>query len=87
MRICKIITTVQAIFPHKGSVMSDTLTYISTSFPTSDCFSELTVTLDVEYINGQFITCLVHWLDCVDNSIFAHLLCLYIAHDHSNNLQ
>ena len=53
--MCTIIATVQAIFPYKRTVMLDTSTYISTSSLIADCFPESTVTLDVEWINGQFI--------------------------------
>ena len=36
--ICTIIGTVQPIFPYKSTVMSNTLTYISTSSLIADCF-------------------------------------------------
>ena len=57
MRICTIIATVQAILPYKWAVMSESqLVYINTLSPIVDCFPESTVTLDVESINGRFIT-------------------------------
>ena len=55
-RKCTIITTMQAIFSYKHNVMSDMSTYISTVSLIADCFPESTVTLDVELINGWFIT-------------------------------
>ena len=45
--ICTIIAIVQALFPYKCTVMSDTSTYISTSSPIVDFFPESMVTLDV----------------------------------------
>ena len=84
--MCTIITTVQAILPYKCIVILDTSTYINTSSPIADCFPESTVTLDVELINGRFVTyvsdCFVHWLDSKDNTIFVHVLCVYIMQWH-----
>ena len=54
--ICTIIATVQAILSYERIVMSGKSTYISTSSPIIDCFTESTVTLDVELINGHFVT-------------------------------
>ena len=56
-RMCTIITTVQAILPYKWAIMAEIrLAYINTLSPTVDCFPESMVTLDVESINGRFIT-------------------------------
>ena len=49
-----IIALVQGIFPYKSLLGKST--YINTSSPIVDCFPESTVTLDVESINGWFIT-------------------------------
>ena len=49
-----IIALVQGIFPCKSLLGKST--YINTSSPMVDCFPESTVTLDVESINGWFIT-------------------------------
>ena len=57
MRIYTIIATGQAILPYKRAVMSETrLVYINTLPSIVDCFPESMVTLDVESINGRFIT-------------------------------
>ena len=57
MRICTIIATVQAILPYKWAVMLESrLVYINTLSPIVECFPESAVTLDVESINGRFIT-------------------------------
>ena len=56
-RTCTIITTVQAILPYKRTIIAESrLAYINTLSPIVDCFPESTVTLDVELINGRFIT-------------------------------
>ena len=55
--MCTIITIVQAILPYKRAVMSESrLVYINTLSSIVGCFPESTVTLDVELINGRFIT-------------------------------
>ena len=55
--MCTIIATVQAILPYKWAVMSENrLVCINILSPIVDCFPESTVTLDVESINGRFIT-------------------------------
>ena len=55
--MCAIIATVQAILPYKWAIMSESrLVYINTLSPIVGCFPESMVTLDVESINGWFIT-------------------------------
>ena len=57
MQMCTIIATVQAILPYKWAIMAESrLAYINTLSPFVDCFLESMVTLDVESINGRFIT-------------------------------
>ena len=68
------IGTVQSVFSYKSTVMSDTLTYISTSSVIADCFPKSTVTLDVESINGRFIMLFQRRLICVNWPLFSSML-------------
>ena len=55
--MCTIIATVQAFLPNKRAIVAESrLVYINTLSPIVDCFPESMITLDVESINGPFIT-------------------------------
>ena len=82
MPMCTIIATVQAILPYKCIVMLGMSTYINIS----SLISESTVMLNVESINGRFITvyvsvCFYHWLDSEDDTILRVYYVCNIMHD------